>query len=32
MIRYTKRADDTLEARVSDGGQRVETFLFRRTP
>ncbi|OLD54845.1 MAG: hypothetical protein AUI64_04330 [Acidobacteria bacterium 13_1_40CM_2_64_6] len=32
MIRYAKRADGTLEARVSDGGQRAEAFLFRRTP
>jgi hypothetical protein len=32
MIRYAKRADDTLEARVSDGGARGETFVFRRAP
>lgn len=32
MIRYAKRGDGTLEARVSDGGQRGETFIFRRTP
>jgi hypothetical protein len=32
MIRYAKRGDGTLEARVSDGGQRAETFIFRRTP
>jgi hypothetical protein len=32
MIRYAKRGDGTLEARVSDGGQRGETFNFRRTP
>ena len=32
MIRYAKRGDGTLEARVSDGGQRAETFVFRRTP
>lgn len=32
MIRYAKRADGTLEARVSDGAQRGETFVFRRTP
>lgn len=29
MIRYAKRADGSLEARVSDGGQRGETFVFR---
>jgi len=29
VIRYTKRADGSLEARVSDGGQRGETFVFR---
>jgi hypothetical protein len=32
MIRYTRRADGSLEARVSDGGQKAETFLFKRTP
>lgn len=32
MIRYARRADGTLEARISDGGQRAETFVFRRTP
>jgi hypothetical protein len=31
MIRYTRRADGTLEARVSDGAQRAETFVFRRS-
>ena len=31
MIRYTRRADGSLEARVSDGGQRSETFVFRKT-
>ena len=30
MIRYAKGADGTLEARVSDGGQRAETFVFKR--
>ena len=30
MIRYSKRADGSLEARVSDGGQQGETFVFRR--
>ncbi len=32
MIQYTKRADGTLEARVSDGASRVETFVFKRQP
>ena len=32
IIQYTKRADGTLEARVSDGGSRVETFVFKRRP
>jgi hypothetical protein len=32
MIRYARRADGRLEARVSDGGQRGETFVFARTP
>ena len=31
MIRYSKRADGSLEARVSDGGEKAETFLFRRS-
>jgi hypothetical protein len=30
-IRYTRRADGSLEARVSGGGKN-ETFVFRRTP
>jgi hypothetical protein len=30
MIRYTRRADGSLEARVSDGGQKAETFLFTK--
>ncbi len=29
MIRYAKRADGSLEARVSDGGTRGETFVLR---
>ena len=29
MIRYSKRADGSLEARVSDGGQKAETFVFK---
>ena len=29
VIAYTKKADGTLEARVSDGGQQSETFVFR---
>jgi hypothetical protein len=31
MIRYTLRADGTLEARVSDGGSKAETFVFKRS-
>ena len=31
MIRYSKRADGSLEARVSDGGEKAETFVFRRS-
>ena len=30
VIRYTRRPDGTLEARVSDGAGRVQTFEFRR--
>jgi hypothetical protein len=30
MIRYAKRADGTLEARISDGGQRAQSFVFKR--
>ncbi len=30
MIRYTRLADGSLEARVSDGAARAETFVFRR--
>jgi hypothetical protein len=29
MIRYTRRADGSLEARVSDGAQKAETFVFK---
>jgi hypothetical protein len=29
-IRYAKRADGSLEATVSDGKGRGETFVFRR--
>lgn len=29
-IRYTKRADGALEARVGDGGATDETYVFRR--
>jgi hypothetical protein len=32
MIRYSKRSDGSLEARVSDAGQKAETFLFMKTP
>ena len=31
-IRYALSADGTLEARVSDGGSNVETFLFKKVP
>jgi len=30
VIRYTRQPDGTLEAHVSDGAQRAETFVFRR--
>ena len=30
MIRYSRRADGSLEARVSDGGQKAETFVFKK--
>ena len=30
MIRYSRRSDGSLEARVSDGAQKGETFVFRR--
>jgi len=30
VIAYTKQPDGTLEARVGDGGQKGETFRFRR--
>ena len=32
LIRYTKRPDGALEARVGDGGAKDETYLFRRAP
>jgi hypothetical protein len=32
VIRYATRADGSLEATVSDGGQRAETFVYQRTP
>jgi len=32
MIRYSKKSDGTLEARISDGGQKGESFVFRRMP
>jgi len=32
MIRYAKRPDGALEARVSDGAAKAETFLFKRVP
>ena len=31
IIRYTKRADGSLEARVGDGGGKDETYVFRPT-
>ena len=31
VIRYTKRADGTLEARVGDGGAKDETYVFQRS-
>lgn len=30
MIRYSRRADGSLEARVSDGGQKGDTFVFKK--
>ena len=32
MIRYVKRADGSLEARVSDGGSKGESFVFKKQP
>ncbi len=32
MIRYARRADGSLEARVSDGGNKAETFVFKKMP
>jgi hypothetical protein len=32
MIRYSRRPDGSLEARVSDGGQKGESFVFRKQP
>jgi hypothetical protein len=32
MIRYAKKSDGTLEARISDGGAKGESFVFRRMP
>jgi len=31
MIRYARRPDGSLEARVSDGSQKGETFVFKRS-
>jgi Domain of unknown function (DUF6265) len=31
MIRYTLKADGTLEARISDGGKRGESFQFKKS-
>jgi hypothetical protein len=30
LIRYTKRPDGSLEARVGDGGAKDETYVFRK--
>ncbi|MCA1560639.1 MAG: DUF6265 family protein [Acidobacteria bacterium] len=30
MIRYARRSDGSLEARVSGGAEKVQTFVFRR--
>jgi hypothetical protein len=30
MIRYAQRPDGTLEARISDGARRAQSFVFRR--
>jgi hypothetical protein len=30
LIRYTKRADGSLEARVGDGGVKDEVYVFRK--
>jgi hypothetical protein len=32
MIRYTRRPDGALEAVISDGGQKAQTFVFKREP
>ena len=32
MVRYTRRADGALEAVISDGGQKAQTFVFKREP
>jgi hypothetical protein len=32
MISYTRKSDGTLEARISDGGQKGQSFVFRRMP
>lgn len=32
MIRYSRRPDGSLEAVVSDGGQKAETFVFKNAP
>jgi hypothetical protein len=32
MIRYARQSDGSLEARISDGGSRAQSFVFRRTP
>jgi hypothetical protein len=30
MVRYSRRADGSLEARVSDGSQKGDTFVFKK--
>ena len=32
MIRYTLRPDGILDATISDGGKRAQTFTFKRVP
>jgi hypothetical protein len=32
MIRYTLRPDGILDATISDGGKRAQTFTFKRMP
>jgi hypothetical protein len=32
LIRYTLKPDGVLEATISDGGTRAQTFTFKRVP